>query len=115
MQAHRKPYRRLRAGSLLIGAAVLLVLGTWFSGTAVAPSLRQEWGIDTVGVATLTVAVQLGFAAAARGPGCSPSVPVACTAKGMSASAIAKRSCDRMVPPRVQDARRVPPGTALPV
>jgi MFS family permease len=52
---------------VVLSGAVLLVLGTWFSGTAVAPSLRQEWGIDTVGVATLTVAVQLGFAAAALG------------------------------------------------
>jgi len=51
----------------VLSLAVLLVLGTWFSGTAVAPSLRGAWGIDTVGVATLTVAVQLGFAAAALG------------------------------------------------
>ena len=51
----------------VLSFAVLLVLGTWFSGTAVAPSLRDAWGIDTVGVATLTVAVQLGFAAAALG------------------------------------------------
>ena len=51
----------------VLSVTVLLVLGTWFSGTAVAPSLRAEWGIDTLGVATLTVAVQLGFAAAALG------------------------------------------------
>ncbi len=48
-----------------MSAAVLLVLGTWFSGTAVAPSLVAAWGLDTVGVAMLTVAVQLGFAAGA--------------------------------------------------
>jgi MFS family permease len=51
----------------VLSVTVLLVLGTWFSGTAVAPALRSAWGIDTVGVATLTVAVQLGFAAAALG------------------------------------------------
>jgi MFS family permease len=51
----------------VLSATVLLVLGTWFSGTAVATSLTEAWGIDAVGVATLTVAVQLGFAAAALG------------------------------------------------
>ncbi|HEX6129911.1 MAG TPA: MFS transporter [Candidatus Limnocylindria bacterium] len=50
---------------LFLSAAVLLILGTWFSGAAVSDQLRAEWGIDSVGVATLTVAVQLGFAAAA--------------------------------------------------
>lgn len=45
--------------------AVLLVLGTWFSGTAVAPSLVREWRIDIIGVASLTVAVQIGFAVGA--------------------------------------------------
>jgi MFS family permease len=50
-----------------LSVAVLLVLGTWFSGAAVAPALRAEWGLDVVGVATLTVAVQIGFAAGALG------------------------------------------------
>ena len=45
--------------------AVLLVLGTWFSGSAVAPALVAEWRIDAIGVATLTVAVQVGFAVSA--------------------------------------------------
>jgi len=49
----------------LLSVAVLLVLGTWFSGTAVAGSLRAEWGIDAIGLASLTVAVQLGFAVGA--------------------------------------------------
>ena len=48
-----------------LSIAVLLVLGTWFSGSAVSASLRGEWGIDAIGVASLTVAVQLGFAAGA--------------------------------------------------
>jgi MFS family permease len=48
-----------------LSAAVLLVLGTWFSGTAVAASLKAEWGLDAVGIASLTVAVQLGFAVGA--------------------------------------------------
>jgi MFS family permease len=50
---------------LFLSAAVLLILGTWFSGAAVSDQLRAEWGIDAVGIATLTVAVQLGFAAGA--------------------------------------------------
>jgi MFS family permease len=48
-----------------LSAAVLLVLGTWFSGTAVSASLAQEWSIDAIGIASLTVAVQLGFATGA--------------------------------------------------
>ena len=44
---------------------MLLVLSTWFSGTAVAGSLIAEWGIDAIGLASLTVAVQLGFAVGA--------------------------------------------------
>jgi MFS family permease len=44
---------------------VLLVLGTWFSGSAVSASLADAWGIDVVGIAGLTVAVQLGFATGA--------------------------------------------------
>jgi MFS family permease len=50
---------------LLLSGAVLLILGTWFSGAAVAVPLRDEWSLDAIGVATLTVAVQLGFAAGA--------------------------------------------------
>jgi MFS family permease len=49
----------------LMSVAMLLVLGTWFSGTAVAPSLVAAWGIDAIGVASLTIAVQVGFAAGA--------------------------------------------------
>ncbi|HEX5039911.1 MAG TPA: MFS transporter [Candidatus Limnocylindria bacterium] len=51
----------------VLATAVLLALGTWFSATAVAPSLEREWGLDRVGLASLTVAVQLGFAAGALG------------------------------------------------
>ena len=49
----------------LLSISVLLVLSTWFSGTAVAGSLTAEWGIDAIGLASLTVAVQLGFAVGA--------------------------------------------------
>lgn len=51
----------------LLSLAVLLTLATWFSGSAVAPSLARDWGIDRVGVASLTVAVQIGFAVSALG------------------------------------------------
>lgn len=57
-----------RWGQLLVlSAVVLLILGTWFSATAVAVALQREWQLDRVGVATLTVAVQLGFAGGAVG------------------------------------------------
>jgi MFS family permease len=49
----------------LLSGVVLLVLGTWFSGSAVAPTLRGEWKFDASGVASLTAAVQLGFASSA--------------------------------------------------
>src|SRR6187397_2766415 len=49
----------------ILATSVLLALGTWFSATAVAPSLEREWGLDRVGLASLTVAVQLGFAVGA--------------------------------------------------
>jgi MFS family permease len=49
----------------LLSVAMLLVLGTWFSSTAVSASLKAEWGIDSLGLASLTVAVQLGFATSA--------------------------------------------------
>ncbi|HEX2220969.1 MAG TPA: MFS transporter [Candidatus Limnocylindria bacterium] len=49
----------------LLSASVLLALGTWFSGAAVAPALAAEWGLDAFGIASLTVAVQLGFATGA--------------------------------------------------
>lgn len=50
---------------LLLSTAVLLSLATWFSGAAVAPTLSADWALQAVDVATLTVAVQLGFAAGA--------------------------------------------------
>lgn len=49
----------------LLSVAVLLVLGTWFSGAAVPASLAADWEIDAIGIASLTVAVQLGFASGA--------------------------------------------------
>jgi MFS family permease len=52
---------------LILTAAVLLALGTWFSASAVAPSLERAWGLDRVGLASLTVAVQVGFASGALG------------------------------------------------
>ncbi len=45
-----------------LSLAVLFTLGTWFSGSAVAASLERAWQLDSLGVASLTVAVQLGFA-----------------------------------------------------
>ncbi len=41
---------------------LLLAMAPWFSGAAVAPALRGEWGLSSAQVPLLTVAVQLGFA-----------------------------------------------------
>lgn len=50
---------------LLLAAAELLVLGLWFSASAVVPALTREWGITSGQAAWLTMAVQLGFVAGA--------------------------------------------------
>jgi MFS family permease len=54
--------RRWRA-LVLIGGAELLAMSLWFSGSAVAPALRSEWGLSESGGAWLTLSVQLGFVA----------------------------------------------------
>ena len=52
--------RRWRALALIAGAE-LLAMSLWFSGSAVAPALRAEWGLSESGGAWLTLSVQLGF------------------------------------------------------
>ncbi|MET0621125.1 MAG: MFS transporter, partial [Thermoanaerobaculia bacterium] len=52
--------RRWRA-LVLIASAELLAMSLWFSGSAVAPALRAEWGLSDSGGTWLTLAVQLGF------------------------------------------------------
>jgi MFS family permease len=49
----------------VLSVAVLLALATWFSSSAVADALVVGWGLDRIGVASLTVAVQVGFAVGA--------------------------------------------------
>jgi MFS family permease len=44
-----------------LSIVVVLALVPWFSATAVAPLIADEWGIDGVQTALLTVAVQVGF------------------------------------------------------
>jgi hypothetical protein len=48
---------------LLLALSVLLVMGVWFSASAVLPSLTQAWGLGDSGRAWLTMSVQAGFAA----------------------------------------------------
>ncbi|HEY7451752.1 MAG TPA: MFS transporter [Candidatus Limnocylindria bacterium] len=49
----------------ILAAAVLLASAPWFSGSAVASSLTEEWSLSGFDLALLTVAVQLGFVAGA--------------------------------------------------
>ena len=65
-EPHSEPPERWRQ-LLILSAAVLLSLATWFSGAAVAPTLSADWQLQAFDVASLTVAVQLGFAAGALG------------------------------------------------
>jgi MFS family permease len=53
-----------RALGLTVVALVLLMT-TWFSASAVVPQLRTEWALSNTATAWLTIAVQLGFVAGA--------------------------------------------------
>ena len=57
MSSHRSPAQAL----LLTATALMLCSAVWFSGTAVAPRLAQEWGLSPAHGAWLTLSVQLGF------------------------------------------------------
>ena len=50
---------------LSIAVAELLVLGLWFSASAVAPVLTIEWNLSAAEAAWLTMSVQIGFVAGA--------------------------------------------------
>jgi MFS family permease len=50
---------------LLLSAAELLIMGLWFSMSAVTPSLLTDWGLSASSAGLLTTAVQLGFVAGA--------------------------------------------------
>ena len=58
------PAGRWRA-LLVVGVGTLLAFAPWFSASAVAPLLAAEWHTSGLQIPLLTVAVQLGFAAAA--------------------------------------------------
>jgi hypothetical protein len=58
------PERRT-AMLVLLAAALVLAMSTWFSASAVVPQLREEWRLDDAAAAWLTIAVQLGFVAGA--------------------------------------------------
>jgi MFS family permease len=45
----------------LLAVAELLGMSIWFAGTAVAPALEAQWGLDATQVGWLTALVQLGF------------------------------------------------------
>jgi MFS family permease len=49
----------------ILAACVLLAFAPWFSASAVGPLLAAEWHTTSLDLPILTVAVQLGFAAAA--------------------------------------------------
>ncbi|HXI46601.1 MAG TPA: hypothetical protein VNH13_09885, partial [Candidatus Acidoferrales bacterium] len=51
----------------VLAVGTLLAMAPWFSSSAVAPLLTAEWHPGRLDLPLLTVAVQLGFAAAALG------------------------------------------------
>ncbi|MGH7677943.1 MAG: MFS transporter [Gemmatimonadaceae bacterium] len=48
---------------LLLALAELLGMSLWFSGSAIAPQLQEQWGLSGSQVGWLSTAVQLGFVA----------------------------------------------------
>jgi MFS family permease len=50
-----------RRALALVSLAAVLANATWFSATAIVPTLQREWGLDASGAAWLVVAVQVGF------------------------------------------------------
>lgn len=52
---------------VVVAVAQLLVLTLWFSTAAVAEELARRFGLDTAGIAALTLAVQVGFVVGAVG------------------------------------------------
>lgn len=54
-----------RRALFLIAIGQLLALSLWFSASAVAPQLREVWGLSIGEEAGLTLAVQIGFVAGA--------------------------------------------------
>ena len=46
----------------VVAVGELLAMAPWFSASAVASPLAAEWGLERLGLPTLTIAVQLGFA-----------------------------------------------------
>lgn len=58
----RAPARTTAGRQLaLIAAVQVLAMATWFSASAVVPSLMQEWGLGRGAAGLLTVSVQVGF------------------------------------------------------
>jgi MFS family permease len=49
----------------VVAVGVLLAMAPWFSASAVATPLAVEWQLDRLGLPTLTIAVQVGFAVGA--------------------------------------------------
>jgi MFS family permease len=49
----------------VVAIGVLLAMAPWFSASAVATPLAAEWQLDRLGLPTLTIAVQVGFAVGA--------------------------------------------------
>jgi len=45
----------------LVALVQVLALSAWFSATAIAPTLRSEWGIGATAAVWLTASVQFGF------------------------------------------------------
>jgi MFS family permease len=46
----------------IVAAGELLAMAPWFSASAVAPFLATDWSLDRLGLPTLAIAVQVGFA-----------------------------------------------------
>ncbi|MGD2135117.1 MAG: MFS transporter [Gemmatimonadales bacterium] len=83
---------------LLLALAELLVMGLWFSATAVVPALTDHWAIGPTQAAWLTMAVQLGFVAGALGSAVINLPDLVEPRKVVAAGALAGAACTAAIP-----------------
>jgi MFS family permease len=77
------------AALVLIALAQVGAMSTWFSVTAVAPSLARDWQLSAAQLGLLTSAVQLGFVAGALTSGVTGVADVVSARRVFAASALA--------------------------
>ena len=100
----RRPEARWRA-LVLIAAAQIGAMSTWFSAAAVAPALAWDWHLSPAAVALLTVGVQLGFVAGALASAVSGIADIFSTRTVFVVSALAAAAANGLLAATAGDLR----------